>query len=81
MESPKSIEPPAQQSKKPGKPVTVDDVLWASVVEWCRAHNGHDTRKPHNCSKELARLQSKGESVVVWHNRDRIPGTGGLIQA
>ncbi|MDA0734272.1 MAG: hypothetical protein O2909_07460 [Chloroflexi bacterium] len=74
-------EPTAQQAKKPGKPVTVDDVLWGSVVEWCRANNDHDTRNHHNCSKELARMQAKGDLVVVWHNRDRIPGTGELIQA
>ena len=81
IESPEPVEPANQPTRKPGKPVTVDDVLWASVVEWCRAHNGHEARKPHNCSKELARMQSRGESVVVWHNRDRVPGTGELIQA
>jgi hypothetical protein len=80
-ESTESVDSTAQSTRKPGKPVTVDDVLWASVVEWCRANNGHDTRKPHNCSKELARRQSRGETEVVWHNRDRIPGTGELIQA
>ena len=68
-----------KKDKKAGKPVTVDGVWWASVVEWCRANNGHDTRKPHNCSKELARMQAKGEAVVVWHDRDRIPGTRELI--
>ena len=62
-----------------GKPVTVDGVWWDSVVQWCRAHNGHDLRKPHNCSKELARMQTRGEVEVVWHNRDRIPGSGELI--
>ena len=76
-----SVGSKAQPSKKPGKPVTVDGVLWGSVVEWCRANNGHDTRNHHNCSKELARMQAKGDAVVVWHNRDRIPGTGELIQA
>ena len=70
-----SAEPVAGQRRQGGKPVTVDDVWWASVVQWCRANNGHDTRKPHNCSKELARLQSRGEAEVVWHNRDRIPGS------
>ena len=64
-----------QQRKKSGKPVTVDGVWWASVVEWCRVYNGHETRNHHNCSKELARMQLKGEKEVVWHNRDRIPGT------
>ena len=63
------------QRKKSGKPVTVDGVWWASVVEWCRVYNGHDTRNHHNCSKELARMQAKGDAAVVWHNRDRIPGT------
>lgn len=76
-----SVESKAQPSKKPGKPVTVNGILWGSVVEWCRANNGHDTRNHHNCSKELARMQAKGDLVVVWHNRDRIPGTGELIQA
>ena len=68
-----------QRNKKPGKPVTIDGVWWASVVEWCRANNGHDIRNHHNCSKELARMQIKGEAVVLWHNRDRIPGTRELI--
>ena len=68
-----------QNGKKPGKPVTVDEVWWASVVEWCRANNGHDVRNHHNCSKELARMQSKGEFPVVWHNRDHIPGTRELV--
>lgn len=76
-----SAETKAQPAKKPGKPVTVDEVLWGSVVEWCRANNGHDTRNHHNCSKELARMQAKGEAEVVWHNRDRVPGTGELIKA
>jgi hypothetical protein len=69
----------SKKDKKAGKPVTVDDVWWASVVEWCRANNGHDTRNHHNCSKELARLQAKGEAVVLWHDRDHIPGTRDLI--
>ena len=64
-----------QQRKKSGKPVTVDGVWWASVVEWCRVYNDHETRNHHNCSKELARMQLRGETEVVWHNRDRIPGT------
>ena len=67
------------QRRKSGKPVTVDGIWWASVVEWCRVYNGHDTRNHHNCSKELARMQSKGEATVVWHNRDRIPGTQEMI--
>jgi len=66
-------------AKKPGKPVTVDEVWWASVVEWCRTNNGHDVRNHHNCSKELARMQSKNEHTVVWHNRDHIPGSRELV--
>lgn len=71
--------PQSKRDKKGGKPVTVDDTWWASVVEWCRAKNGHDTRKHHNCSKELARMQARGDAVVVWHERDHIPGTRDLI--
>jgi hypothetical protein len=69
----------SKRDKKGGKPVTVDGAWWASVVEWCRANNGHDTRNHHNCSKELARMQAKGEAVVVWHDRDHIPGSRDLI--
>ena len=67
------------QRRQGGKPVTVNNVWWESVVKWCRANNSHDTRKHHNCSKELARMQSRGEADVVWHNRDRIPGTRELL--
>ena len=43
--------------------------------------NGHNTRNHHNCSKDLARMQQRGDAEVVWHNRDRIPGGGELIGA
>ncbi len=81
-EEPKAISTTTKSVRKTGKPVTVNDVWWGSVVEWCRAHNDHDARggySYHNCSKELARMQSKGELDVIWHNRDRIPGTKELI--
>jgi len=74
----------SKSTRKTGKPVTVNGVWWGSVVEWCRSHNDHDARggySYHNCSKELARMQAKGESDVVWHNRDRIPGTKELISS
>ncbi len=67
--------PSGGQRRQGGKPVTVNDVWWESVVQWCRAEKGHDTRNHHNCSKDLARMQARGEAEVVWHNRDRIPGT------
>ena len=78
----KSAPTASKTTRKTGKPVTVNGVWWGSVVEWCRSHNDHDARggySYHNCSKELARMQSKGELDVVWHNRDRIPGTKELI--
>lgn len=71
--------PAGRQRRQGGKPVTVNNVWWESVVQWCRAENGHDTRNHHNCSKDLARMQQRGEAEVVWHNRDRIPGSGELI--
>ena len=73
--------PAGGQRRQGGKPVTVNDVWWESVVQWCRSENGHETRNHHNCSKDLARMQQRGDAEVVWHNRDRIPGGGELIGA